>query len=224
MIAVVTFLGTEGIVTVIDLRGRRKNSRRLSFNLVSGKQLEQTKQGPNITWCLIADEKLIENSAASVLAFLLAVPASGLSNLRVSIPETVQRGADVVFNCSFNLRDERLYAIKWYRGNREIFRFIPSENPPNKPVPLEGLNISVSRLARLKSNMKFLTFFQMSPYLHRSKSALSHNAAISRDVKKIILHWRHQLNSFRILPSTENNTLSRKRPASTVSAGFLSFF
>ena len=72
------------------------------------------------------------------------MPASGLSNLRVAIPETIARGSDVTFNCSFNLQDETLYAIKWYRGTYEIFRYIPSEDPPVKTFPLEGFNISVS--------------------------------------------------------------------------------
>ena len=53
---------------------------------------------------------------------LFAVPASGLSNLRLAIPETAARGSDVAFNCSFNLQDDDLYAVKWYRGTYEIFR------------------------------------------------------------------------------------------------------
>ena len=52
----------------------------------------------------------------------ISVPASGLSNLRLAIPETASRGTDVAFNCSFNLQDDDLYAIKWYRGTYEIFR------------------------------------------------------------------------------------------------------
>ena len=74
----------------------------------------------------------------------VSVPASGLSNLRVSIPDNVARGSDVAFNCSFNLQDEELYAVKWYRGNYEIFRYVPSEAPAIKTFHLEGFNISVS--------------------------------------------------------------------------------
>ena len=75
-----------------------------------------------------------------------------MSNLRVSIPDFIPRGEDVIFNCSFNLQDEKLYAIKWYRGTYEIFRYIPSENPASKRFPLEGFNISVSReQSRIKS-------------------------------------------------------------------------
>ena len=72
------------------------------------------------------------------------MPASGLSNLKVYIPDTVLRGHNIQFNCTFTLEDEKLFAIKWYRGNYEIFRYLPSSNVPRKTFPLEGYNVSVS--------------------------------------------------------------------------------
>jgi len=71
------------------------------------------------------------------------VPASGLSNLKVYIPDTVLRGHNIQFNCTFTLEDEKLFAIKWYRGNYEIFRYLPSSNVPRKTFPLEGYNVSM---------------------------------------------------------------------------------
>ena len=76
--------------------------------------------------------------------FLFAVPASGLRDLKVYIPDTVLRGHNIQFNCTFTLEDEKLFAIKWYRGNYEIFRYIPSGDVPKKTFPLEGYNVSVS--------------------------------------------------------------------------------
>ena len=79
------------------------------------------------------------------LHLLFPVPAESLRDLRVHIPETVIRGNDVVFNCTFNFdEDETLYAIKWYRGTYEIFRYIPSDEHPTKRFPLAGYNVSVS--------------------------------------------------------------------------------
>jgi len=61
----------------------------------------------------------------------------------VDIPDTLLRGQNAVFNCTFTLEDEKLYAIKWYRGTYEIFRYIPSDNPPLKTFPLLGYNVSM---------------------------------------------------------------------------------
>ena len=80
-----------------------------------------------------------------LLFFLFSVPAESLNNLRAHIPDTVIRGHNAVFNCTFNFdEDETLYAIKWYRGTYEIFRYIPSDDPPTKRFPLAGYNVSVS--------------------------------------------------------------------------------
>ena len=76
----------------------------------------------------------------------IPVPASGLRDLKVYIPDTVLRGHNIHFNCTFTLEDEKLFAIKWYRGNYEIFRYMPSSNAPKKTFPLEGYNVSVSSL------------------------------------------------------------------------------
>ena len=82
--------------------------------------------------------------------FLFSVPAESLKDLRVYIPETVLRGHNAVFNCTFNFNeDETLYAIKWYRGTYEIFRYIPSDEPPTKSFPLSGYNVSVSTRSML---------------------------------------------------------------------------
>ena len=83
---------------------------------------------------------------AMVAVALLKVPANGLSNLRLAIPETSALGTNVMFNCSFNLQYDELYAVKWYRGTYEIFRHIPSETPPSKTFLLEGFNISFAAL------------------------------------------------------------------------------
>ena len=43
---------------------------------------------------------------------------------------------------TFNLY--QVWAVKWYRGNFEIFRFIADEDPPTKIFKLDNFNIDVS--------------------------------------------------------------------------------
>ena len=38
----------------------------------------------------------------------------------------------------------QVWAVKWYRGNFEIFRFIQEESPPTKIFPLDHFHIDVS--------------------------------------------------------------------------------
>ena len=72
-------------------------------------------------------------------------PASGLSNLRVSVPSIVLRGDTTSFNCSWDMEPvDKVWAVKWYRGNFEIFRFIADEQPPTKIFKLDNFDVDVS--------------------------------------------------------------------------------
>ena len=113
--------------------------------------------------------------------YFLPVPASGLRDLKVYIPDTVLRGHNIQFNCTFTLEDEKLFAIKWYRGNYEIFRYMPSSPAvPKKTFPLDGYNVSVSlncflndykgakRWKPFCDNMSQLRFFQLKLFWTQS--------------------------------------------------------
>lgn len=78
----------------------------------------------------------------SLLLVLFVEGPSGLSNLRVSVPSIVLRGDTTSFNCSWdmNVRD-KVWAVKWYRGNFEIFRFIADETPPTKVFKLDNFDV-----------------------------------------------------------------------------------
>ena len=76
---------------------------------------------------------------------LLMVPAGGLSNVRLAIPNYAVCGSDVAFNCSFNLQREELYSVRWYRGTQEIFRFVPSQTPPTKGASRYDVRIGGGR-------------------------------------------------------------------------------
>jgi len=84
-------------------------------------------------------------SAISPIFILLAVLVKGpssLSNLRVSVPSIVLRGETTSFNCSWDMEPiDKVWAVKWYRGNFEIFRFIADEDPPTKIFKLDSFDV-----------------------------------------------------------------------------------
>ncbi|XP_008546379.1 uncharacterized protein LOC103570425 [Microplitis demolitor] len=63
-----------------------------------------------------------------VLALLNGV--SGLKDVKVEIPEAVAVGAQVTLTCQYDLQTDVLYAVKWYKGKDEFYRFVPKELPP----------------------------------------------------------------------------------------------
>ncbi|OQR69840.1 hypothetical protein BIW11_12018 [Tropilaelaps mercedesae] len=71
--------------------------------------------------------------------------------VRVDLPGGVIRGDSVRLNCSFDLENDKLYSVKWYKGNREFFRYIPSETPPSQTYYLPGVHVDAEQ-----SNMNTL--------------------------------------------------------------------
>lgn len=59
---------------------------------------------------------------------------------KLSVPKRVS----IELECDYDLEGGRLYAVKWYKGGREFYRYIPSENPATKIFAVSGINVNVS--------------------------------------------------------------------------------
>ncbi|XP_037516268.1 synaptogenesis protein syg-2 [Rhipicephalus sanguineus] len=75
----------------------------------------------------------------------LAGICDGLRLVRLDMPSAVIRGDPLWLNCSFDLESDELYSVKWYKNNREFFRYLPNENPPGQAYRLSGVHVDVSR-------------------------------------------------------------------------------
>uniref|UniRef100_A0A336LJ37 CSON004135 protein n=1 Tax=Culicoides sonorensis TaxID=179676 RepID=A0A336LJ37_CULSO len=82
-----------------------------------------------------------------------------LHDVRVEIPRAVERGEDAHFVCRYSLdSDQQLYAVKWYKGRREFYRFQPNEIPPIKTFEIPGISVF-----RSVSNATHLTLRAVEP-------------------------------------------------------------
>ena len=64
---------------------------------------------------------------------------------RFEVPLHVVRGEKAVLKCEFDLQGERLYSVKWYKGGREFFRYIPNERPMKQRYDVQGVFVDVSK-------------------------------------------------------------------------------
>lgn len=51
----------------------------------------------------------------------------------------VKEGDNAVLRCLFDLNGDSLYSVKWYKGGREMYRYMPREVPSVKVFPIAGL-------------------------------------------------------------------------------------
>ncbi|VEN38596.1 unnamed protein product [Callosobruchus maculatus] len=51
----------------------------------------------------------------------------------------------ITLQCRFDLEGEPLYTLKWYKGGKEFYRYIPKEMPNTQVFPLPGINVDRSK-------------------------------------------------------------------------------
>ncbi|XP_044762178.1 uncharacterized protein LOC123319331 [Coccinella septempunctata] len=54
-------------------------------------------------------------------------------------PKTVERFQTATLRCAYDIDESTLYAVKWYRGLYEFYRFVPKESPKTKVFPYTGI-------------------------------------------------------------------------------------
>ncbi|XP_075150290.1 uncharacterized protein LOC142224397 [Haematobia irritans] len=87
----------------------------------------------------------------ALLAFLLLsiIPdfILALRNVSVTIPLAVKRGDNAILICNYDIENDTLYTVKWYRGRREFYRYTPKENPAWKifPSAANGLSVDITQ-------------------------------------------------------------------------------
>ncbi|GFY55572.1 uncharacterized protein TNIN_408811 [Trichonephila inaurata madagascariensis] len=57
------------------------------------------------------------------------------------IPNPVVTGDSVRLRCAYELGNETLYAVKWYKNMGEFFRYVPASDPPLKKFPQTGIDV-----------------------------------------------------------------------------------
>jgi hypothetical protein len=64
--------------------------------------------------------------------------------VQVKVPLAALSGHSVQLECIFSLDGESLYAVKWYRGVDEFYRYVPAEEPHATVFGLNGIEVDVS--------------------------------------------------------------------------------
>ncbi|CAB3385317.1 Hypothetical predicted protein [Cloeon dipterum] len=69
----------------------------------------------------------------------------GLKDVRVISPGGVPVGDAIKLECHFDTEGDQLYAVKWYKGKKEFYRYLPKDNPPGKVFTLSGVNVNLTQ-------------------------------------------------------------------------------
>uniref|UniRef100_A0A6P7FGR0 Uncharacterized protein LOC114329991 n=1 Tax=Diabrotica virgifera virgifera TaxID=50390 RepID=A0A6P7FGR0_DIAVI len=75
-----------------------------------------------------------------------ATISSGIKWVRVNVPQYRVPGETAMLQCEFDLGNETLYSVKWYKDHEEFYRFVPKERPQANWFEVEGVNVDITLL------------------------------------------------------------------------------
>lgn len=68
------------------------------------------------------------------------------------MPNYTIKDNTVNLECHYDMEDEKLYSVKWYKDGHEFYRYLPRDHPPATLFPQNGITVDVS--ARISLIMK----------------------------------------------------------------------
>ncbi|XP_049838592.1 uncharacterized protein LOC126284051 isoform X1 [Schistocerca gregaria] len=78
---------------------------------------------------------------AGLLVAVYAAAAGALQLRRLSVPQYKVRGDMALLQCLYDLEDDALYSVKWYKDDEEFYRYVPRSHPPQHSYKIDGVKV-----------------------------------------------------------------------------------
>ncbi|XP_075216306.1 uncharacterized protein LOC142321793 [Lycorma delicatula] len=88
-------------------------------------------------------QKTISITCLFLILITVFKGVGSLKNVQLKVPSAISPGDTATLICSYDLEDDPLYTVTWYKGRKEFFRFVPKELPHTRVFPLPGFRIDV---------------------------------------------------------------------------------
>lgn len=96
----------------------------------------------------------------------------------------------VRLECHYDMEDEKLYSVKWYKDGNEFYRYLPRDHPPASLFPLTGIFVDVSENFSLSFFIliKFIQIFRLALQFVRHTSCTGKSPTV--------IDWSISMRSF----------------------------
>nr|XP_046909744.1 uncharacterized protein LOC124491162 [Dermatophagoides farinae] len=77
----------------------------------------------------------------------------------LEVPSPSYAGESIELSCIYELEQDKLYSVKWYKNDVEFYRYVPKDWPPGQFLPINGIRVD---LAKSGMNSVFLKFIDIN--------------------------------------------------------------
>lgn len=64
--------------------------------------------------------------------------------VRVNVPQYRVPGETAQLQCDYDLGNDTLYSVKWYKEHEEFYRYVPKLRPESNSYKVDGVHVDVS--------------------------------------------------------------------------------
>lgn len=98
-----------------------------------------------------------------VLFLMFFEVTSGLKNVNLTIvPSIVNKSGDAVLYCDYELEGAPLYTVKWYRGEKEFYRYTETDVDKIQVFEIDGFRIDKGRSNETQVYLRNISDFKHS--------------------------------------------------------------
>lgn len=91
----------------------------------------------------VKEEQSKCNLIDKLFFFIFPEFSNALRLIEVRVPNYTVKDNVVRLECIYDMEDEKLYSVKWYKDGHEFYRYLPRDHPPATLFPLPGINVDV---------------------------------------------------------------------------------
>lgn len=66
--------------------------------------------------------------------------------VRITVPQYRVPGESALLHCDYEMGNDSLYSLKWYKDHEEFYRFVPKSKPKTNWYNVDGVKIDVSKI------------------------------------------------------------------------------
>ncbi|CAH2076168.1 unnamed protein product, partial [Iphiclides podalirius] len=82
---------------------------------------------------------------------------TGVRLLELRVPAHAAEGGEAILGCQFDMENDVLYSVKWYKDGREFYRYVPLSPHPISHFATPGVMVDVGRSSNTVVTLVHLT-------------------------------------------------------------------
>uniref|UniRef100_A0A834R6T9 Ig-like domain-containing protein n=1 Tax=Sarcoptes scabiei TaxID=52283 RepID=A0A834R6T9_SARSC len=81
---------------------------------------------------------------------------SSLRLVMLEVPSPSYAGESIELSCIYDLEQDKLYSVKWYKNDVEFYRYVPKDWPPGQFLPINGIRVDLGKSGMNSVFLKFI--------------------------------------------------------------------